>query len=322
MAGDNRKVDSVVLRDLASATQAKRDRLDTFYRACRSRVDAAPRRWNTGEWDGTPSFMRFELEQMDRERQELADRAWKNDIVSAIANLAEPLPLSAWKFLLAVVAPVGLMLGATRGAAQDLVATVARFVGGFAKAEGRKPTAAEISTGTGTIAKPTASTGPATPSTGLGSGKPSAAVDAFALSVGNGRLPDGECVTLAKAWIQKEFHVAPFVWESGWGCPEPGGPVGAWNAYANSPHPGFNPGEWDRITSNQTSTEYRTGDVVFFPGDSFNRGFGHVAIVAEVNGDRIRVVEQNFPKNSGVRSDRWVPRSSTLGVMHRKGDNT
>jgi hypothetical protein len=126
MAGDNRKVDSGVLRDLAGATREKRDRLDSLYRECRSRVDAAPRRWNTGEWDGTLTFMRLELEQMDREQQELVDRAWKVDIAAAIAALPGLLPLSAWRFLLEAVAPFGLVLGATAGAADKLVSEFGR----------------------------------------------------------------------------------------------------------------------------------------------------------------------------------------------------
>jgi surface antigen len=310
MAGDNRRVDSGVLRDLAGVTREKRDRLDSLYRECRSRVDAAPRRWNTGEWDGTLTFMRLELEQMDREQQELVDRAWKNDILSAVANLPDPLPLAAWKFLLAAVAPVGLVLGAISGAARDLVATVARFVSDFARTEGRKPTAAEISKGTGTITKTAASTSPVTvPVAGLNE-----TTTKFFEKYKGQQVPDlaggyvGECVSLAKRWSKEAYGIELGAFN--------GGPDGSWKTNA-----GFDLTKWEKIP--QGTGSYQIGDLVFFPAAKANGWYGHIGVVASVPDatGHFRIIEQNYtyPDPKGpVQNTRVVDQTTSLGVMRRR----
>ena len=134
MAGDKRRVDSAVLRDLAGATQAKRDRLDTFYNECRSRVDSAPRGWSTGEWDGTHTFMLHELQQMDKERQELVDRARIVDVAAALAVL--PNPLSAWRSFLKLFQPASTTPNRPWTAQDQALFERARMIQGLAKKSG------------------------------------------------------------------------------------------------------------------------------------------------------------------------------------------
>ena len=134
MAGDKRRVDSAVLRDLAGATQAKRDRLDTFYNECRSRVDSAPRGWSTGEWDGTHTFMLHELQQMDKERQELVDRARIVDVAAALAVL--PNPLSAWRSFLKLFQPASSTPNRPWTAQDQALFERARMIQGLAKKSG------------------------------------------------------------------------------------------------------------------------------------------------------------------------------------------
>lgn len=139
-----RDVDSQVLRHLAQQTARSRGELEATFNTARRRVDGAPGGWDRGRWEGIPSFMRMELESLDREQRELNERAAKIETAAAIAALPEPLPLSAWKFILAAVTGLAGWAFASAADVQDFVAKVAAFSKQFAEKNGRNPNAADF----------------------------------------------------------------------------------------------------------------------------------------------------------------------------------
>lgn len=134
-----RDVDSQVLRHLAQQTARSRGELEATFNTARRRVDGAPGGWDRGRWEGIPSFMRMELESLDREQRELNERAAKIELAAAVAALPEPLPLSAWKFILAAVTGLAGWAFASAADVQDFVAKVAAFSKQFAEKNGKSP---------------------------------------------------------------------------------------------------------------------------------------------------------------------------------------
>jgi len=96
----------------------------------------------------------MELEALDREQRELYERAAKIDVAAAVNALPDPLPLSAWKFLLGVLAgPTGWMF-ASASDVDGFVAKVAAFSNEFEAANGRRAEIGDFvaAFGTGVIA--------------------------------------------------------------------------------------------------------------------------------------------------------------------------
>lgn len=140
-----RNVDSTVLLDLARATGRARGDLEARFNAARQRVDSAPGGWDRGRWDGIPSFIRVELESLEREQHELVDRAAKVDLAAAVRDLPDPLPTSALRFLLSVLSgSSGFAFYLAGGAVSGLVTTVAAFTNEFSAKNGRPPAAVDF----------------------------------------------------------------------------------------------------------------------------------------------------------------------------------
>ena len=313
MAGDKRRVDSAVLRDLAGATQAKRDRLDTFYNECRSRVDSAPRGWSTGEWEGTRTFMRLELEQLGKERQELVDRARIVDVAAALAVL--PNPLSTWRSLLKLFQPASTTPNRPWTAQDQALFERARAIRqSFQDTLHRDPTKAELEKyliGGMSIAAITAALGnPAL----IGKVWNAQALTKFfekyrgqeVADLGGGNV--GECVSLAKRWAKEAFGI-----ELGAFNP---GPDNSWNTNA-----GFDLAKWEKIPVGTGS--YQVGDLVFFPAAKANGWNGHIGIVASAPDatGHFTIIEQNYtdPDRAGpVQNTRVVDQTTSLGVMRRR----
>jgi len=149
MATSTRKVDVDVLLHLASETVNKERNLQDAYEQARHRIDSTPNRWDRSEWEGTRTFTRLEWDQMERERNELTDRAWKTAVWAAVSQLDDPLPLTAWKFLLGTGTIAGMSIRALPDLANVMVGNVQSFVRKFADLNGRTPTSAEIKAGVG-----------------------------------------------------------------------------------------------------------------------------------------------------------------------------
>lgn len=139
-----RNVDSKVLLELAGTLRQGRQDLESRFNTARSRVDSAPGGWNRQPWDGIPSFIRMELEALDRDQRELVERAAKIDIVAAVHELPEGLPLSALKFLLSAVSGSGFSFYLAGGAVTGLVAAVSAFTKEFTAKNGKPPVGADF----------------------------------------------------------------------------------------------------------------------------------------------------------------------------------
>lgn len=139
-----RNVDSKVLLELAGALRQGRNELESRLSTARNRVDSAPGGWNRQPWDGIPSFIRMELEALDRDQRELVERAAKIDVAAAVTELPEALPLSALKFLLSVVSGSGFSFYLAGGAVTGLVAAVSAFTKDFTAKNGKPPVGADF----------------------------------------------------------------------------------------------------------------------------------------------------------------------------------
>lgn len=339
MAGDNRKVDSGVLRDLATATREKRDRLDSIYRECRSRVDAAPRRWSTGEWDGTVTFMRLELEQLGKERQELVDRALVVDVAAALAAL--PNPLSTWRALLKLFQPASTRPNRPWTEQDQALFERARMIAGIAKKAGYKLTQNEfLKLRDGSLGEkelgiavsglmvtsvvkragfvPTQVQLAQLTNSGLDLKGVEAKVRTLKALAGFLGEPlnsegksGGQCVAFARSWAtQLDGTDTSFA-----GGPN-GTPKTEWDAWS-SQSGRFTSQHWNRIPSGP----FQRGDIIFFGGTT--KLPAHVGIVAsDWNGQGdILITDSNYGNNELIRQDHLSGRIGTLlGVMRHKFD--